>query len=66
MNLLVIAKVALLVSCLVFTEAQREYVYTLNATFKIDVFIPYYSQYTMVSNQLSCLGKKEVVVMRRA
>ncbi|UJR11593.1 hypothetical protein I4U23_015775 [Adineta vaga] len=34
-------------SCIVFTMAQREYVYTLNTTFKINVFIPYYSQYSM-------------------
>ena len=34
--------------CMSFTEAQREYVYTLNTTFKINVFIPYYTQYGMV------------------
>ncbi|CAF4241166.1 unnamed protein product [Adineta steineri] len=63
MNLFVIAKIFLLVSCVILTKAQREYVYTLNTTFKIDVFIPYYSQFTMVSKQdLTTLENGDVAV----
>ncbi|CAF1187905.1 unnamed protein product [Adineta ricciae] len=46
-------------SCMSSTEAQREYVYTLNTTFKINVFIPYYTQYGM---DLMALENNDIAV----
>jgi hypothetical protein len=52
MKLYIIISLFFFASCIELIVAQPEYTFTLDQPFKVDVFIAYYSYFTMVSNIL--------------